>query len=649
MTLPPRPRSPPSPSPATDTASASKGRFRSRKRPQSPAGVAPSSTLSSEQSDDHTDFLGSQVDRPSVINYSYTDEPYRLLLWDFYYFFFFVWALPWIVWPLQPASSDLFDELAPTRANLWCLAVHGVLVVLQLAFIVGLPFLALVPVWTAVLALALFFAVNTGLCRLLNGRSLKYHSDPKYAAAREEHAHESWIFVNGVAAGEAWMLANINRLALTFGRPVTGIHNKTAGILFDVVECLVQRNLNFATKDVREAYRVLKAELYNPAKSKVIFILHSQGAIEGSLVMDWLLQELPQDLLAKLEVYTFGAAANHMNSPAKHDAHHARACADAAANAAAKDPRPRLDPLRTDSGRRSLTGDDLTDSPTLMRAPTNASDKWQQNGNQPNHHDRPPTPPTLPGQEEPSGGGDGDGEHADEKDGSATAPPKRAHSILPPARRVIGHIEHYAHTTDFVALWGVLHFTTNKGANPLIPRFIGRVFSRTSPRGGHQFNQHYLNGMFPLARDPDTGAPTGADEANPFMASVVARGAWGTEGNDDVREGFVRSLALLAGGDVSDSDDGEPERENARRRASKAKGHGDDDDEEEEDAVAADGGLPVEVHGSFRGRLPARLDRGTVTVADLSRLWLYRNGRSPPEPPRGLRRDADGVVRAGTL
>ena len=48
---------------------------------------------------------------------------------------------------------------------------------------------------------------------------------------------------------------------------------------------------------------------------KVVFILHSQGGIEGGLIVDWLLDELPQDALDKLEVYTFGCAANHFNNP----------------------------------------------------------------------------------------------------------------------------------------------------------------------------------------------------------------------------------------------------------------------------------------------------------------------------------------------
>lgn len=106
-----------------------------------------------------------------------------------------------------------------------------------------------------------------------------------------------------------WLVGNINRLALTFRRPVQGIHNKTSGIIFDILECLIQRSFNYKTRDVREAYDVVRNHLYDTTVSRVIFIVHSQGGIQGSLVLDWLLQELPQDLLTKLEVYTFGCAA----------------------------------------------------------------------------------------------------------------------------------------------------------------------------------------------------------------------------------------------------------------------------------------------------------------------------------------------------
>ncbi|KAK8120489.1 hypothetical protein PG999_004609 [Apiospora kogelbergensis] len=549
------------------TTATNTGRQRSRFNAATEARAAPNT-----KDGDHTAFFGSQVGGESVINYSYTDTPFTLLLWDIYYFFYFSWALPWVVWPLRPCHGGHFDEMAVTASNMWCLFIHGILVVLQLGFILTLPLLVILPVWTA---------------------------------AKEEHAHESWIFINGVACGEAWLLSNINRLALTFGRPVMGIHNKTDGIIFDVFECLVQRNLSYATTDVREAYRTVKEELYNPAKSKVIFILHSQGAIEGSMVLDWLLQEMPQDILSKLEVYTFGAAANHMNSPTKH-----------VASQTAQQRNPTS--LTTDI---PLAKGPLLDSPVQMRT-TSTSQHHERSGQSSLHERRPPTPPTVatdvtaPQQQQQQ-----------QQEGQEQHPPQpqRVSSLVPRCDRVIGHIEHYAHTTDFVALWGLLHFVTSERASNLIPRFIGRVFSRTSSRGGHQFCQHYLDGMFPLRRDADgnaivTAAQGGGcdEENNDFMESVVERGGRGTEG-EDAREGFANSWALLelAGKREASGDLAHPE---------------------------------VAVHGSFHGKLSAHLDDGRdVKVKDLSRLWQYRNGKSPPELPRGMVPDADGVVRAGTL
>lgn len=148
-----------------------------------------------------TKFFGSQVGGPSAISYSYTDQPWRLLTWDIYYFFQFAWALPWVVMPVTPSDSGHLDELALTGPNIFCITIHAVLVVLQVAFILALPLVAIFPVYMAGLGIAAFLSLNYALCLLLNGPSVEYHSDEKYAKARPEHAHEQWIFINGVAVG----------------------------------------------------------------------------------------------------------------------------------------------------------------------------------------------------------------------------------------------------------------------------------------------------------------------------------------------------------------------------------------------------------------------------------------------------------------
>ncbi len=336
---------------------------------------------------------------------------------------------------------------------------------------------------------------------------------------------------------------------------------------------MIQRNFGYATTDVRLCYSIIKETLYKPEYTKVVFILHSQGGIEGSLVIDWLLQELPQELMAKLEVYTFGNASNHFNNPHRHLS------------------------SQMEAQGRPLEGGGATNTAatTTTTTTTNGSSISSSNG----------------------------GAH----------PPTQRRGNVPVARnaprlltetsssrpseisdRVIGHIEHYAHTTDFVALWGVLHFATTSPLTKAMPRYIGRVFSRTSARGGHQFCQHYLDGMFPLAHDRDTGALTGCDEAaNDFMESEILIGRDGDE-SADVRHSFEKSWVAALEGAM----DGTSERHTS----------------------------PVEVEIHSQSPILSRTGSlKKVRVKDLSRLWLYRNGRSPDDKPSIVRSTTHGLEK----
>ncbi|KAM0438360.1 hypothetical protein ACHAQK_006740 [Fusarium lateritium] len=91
----------------------------------------------------------------------------------------------------------------------------------------------------------------------------------------------------------------------------------SAGVVFDLIQCLIQRALLYATQDVRECYVLVKKALLDDQKKKIIFILHSQGGIEGGMIVDWLLDEMPFETLQKLEVYTFGNIANHFSNPCR--------------------------------------------------------------------------------------------------------------------------------------------------------------------------------------------------------------------------------------------------------------------------------------------------------------------------------------------
>lgn len=665
------------------------GRGRSRGRteppsissaePSNPSSASPRSLLPASL----VDFFGSQLGDEDVINYSYTDDPWRLMAWDTYYFFYYIKYLPYVLFPYRPTDSGDLSELSPTRGNLFSILIHAILVVFQLAFLLFLPPLALIlPLWTTLLIAATFMIVNKALSSLLNGPGIIFHSDPQYAAPDQpQHAHESWIFLNGVAVGAHWMTSNLNRLALTFGRPVLGIHNRTSGILFDVIECLVQRNFGYATGDVRACYPILKEKLYNPRLSRVVFLCHSQGGIEGGMILDWLLQEVPQNLLQKLEVYTFGNAANHWNNPYRTVV--GQASAEGRGVAIGRDEGGAGMTTARDVGGSGFHGSGNGIVNGNGNGSTHAGGEVVRE--HPVHNTRPPTPDSPPQLDTSSSTA-----AARDPTLTTTDPPSTFTTSRPTgnsprsssAVRAIRHVEHYAYTTDFVALWGVLHFATARPATRVIPRFLGRLFAYTSPdgRGGHQLVQHYLDGMFPLERDPATGRFVGCRETeNAFMESTVEihggggegphgdagrdagkdagakDGCGGGEGEEKgrQREDVGRCWEASDSSSSSSSDSEFDVEEDLRRRGRRGEAN-----RREEDNIAkkkkkrAPRDAAVEVHNgespvALRRKLG--LDTDKVKVKELSRLWKYRNGRSPPEKPPLLRRGADGLLRGATL
>jgi hypothetical protein len=268
--------------------------------------------------------------------------------------------------------------------------------------------------------------------------------------------------------------------------------------------------------DIRECYVLVKKALYRPGIKKVVLILHSQGGIEGGMVVDWLLNEVPQDLLQYLEVYTFGNIANHFNNPYR----------NALSSAAA---------------RSYSVG--------------------------------------------------------------KTADPEMIHN------RAISHIEHYANSFDFASRWGVLNFTRKMPEDRLENRFMGRVFQ--CPRSGHQFNQHYLDNIFPL--DP-TGRFTQEPQEGDFMDMDVLIGQ--REDSQVDREGKVMSLyatgLMERFGGPSDSGSREVDGDAAMLNVTPTS--------------------PVHMsHSNYNARNGAYGNGNTMRLKmrELSRLWLYRNGGSP--------------------
>ena len=226
--------------------------------------------------------------------------------------------LPYFPWMFLPCrSSDNKAELYLTRQNSKDMLLLGVLFFYELALIfLSIPVLLILPGSVSMTLAGVSAAIIHCIAWPLEGPSIIHSAmDGSTRTSAEQHKDERWLFINGCASSHSILQANIDRVSQIFGRAVLGIHNKTYGLIVDVIECLIQRVFSYNTTAVRVTYEQIKAVLCDPTVLKVVVIGHSQGGLIISLVLDHLFDELPSSAMAKLEVYTFGSAASHFSNP----------------------------------------------------------------------------------------------------------------------------------------------------------------------------------------------------------------------------------------------------------------------------------------------------------------------------------------------
>jgi len=108
-----------------------------------------------------------------------------------------------ILLPWRILDQDKYDELYFSRANLFAIAIHSILIKLQGSWLVSLPFMLLFPAWIALTWIAGFLVFNNVVCLLcLNGWATKLRSKTG-VAVEAKHASEYWIYMNGVSVGYA--------------------------------------------------------------------------------------------------------------------------------------------------------------------------------------------------------------------------------------------------------------------------------------------------------------------------------------------------------------------------------------------------------------------------------------------------------------
>jgi len=134
---------------------------------------------------------------------------------------------------------------------------------------------------------------------------------------RSTSSGEKWFFINGIIT-DYWSLdANCENIETRFNVGVTGIYNWSYGLIWDLVESVLQRDFGMHNAAVHKAREMVLRELRNGRTVKLL--AHSQGAIIANLVIMYVYTVLSKsgekDYLKNLEVYTFANASTRFKNP----------------------------------------------------------------------------------------------------------------------------------------------------------------------------------------------------------------------------------------------------------------------------------------------------------------------------------------------
>ncbi len=433
-------------------------------------------------------YIPAQSDNLAVTsNEAARRAPFRLALRDCMTFVGMLNLFPDIFLPFWTSNSD--NEFYLKGSNIFGLAVLSFVSVFTLvAVVLAIPAFILLPGWATVSILTSGTALVHLLCWPIQGPSLvrsKPPADTAVIAKQQLLASERWIFMNGCCVTGHMLQQNLDLLSETFGRPVQGIHNRTYGIVGDIVECIIQRSFGFYSEETRVSYEYVKAYCTDPDVTKVVLIGHSQGGIMASQIIDELFMDLPSEAVSKLEVYTFGNAASHFNNPLRKTADSASCTPSwilSPNGTTASSPHP----LRSSSQPNAIT------SPTSIISPMTPLPTTTQALTQSTTTNNPSDVPQS---------------IANTSSRTSTISP-----LLP--KRVIPHIEHYCNSHDMVTRWGTLY----SAKSILDNRFCGHIFIAEGATG-HMLNQHYLEKMFPISSKQELDAASRT--VNKTLARIV--------------------------------------------------------------------------------------------------------------------------------
>ncbi|KAF7906023.1 hypothetical protein EAF00_000302 [Botryotinia globosa] len=192
--------------------------------------------------------------------------------------------------------------------NMYEMGIHCMLCIMECwAMLLVIPAFLTMPGAMFMMCCAAMWGAMMGMSWLLRGNERICESIMPVG----DFGDEKWIFINGSCTSYTQMMHHLTRLSIIFHRRMTGIHNRTLGLPLD----LLLHFLSITMPIHRTLYSQLRETLLTPSIQKVVILSHSTGSKIVSDILDQLHADLPASLMAKLEIYTFGAAGGSFSNP----------------------------------------------------------------------------------------------------------------------------------------------------------------------------------------------------------------------------------------------------------------------------------------------------------------------------------------------
>jgi hypothetical protein len=148
-----------------------------------------------------TRFLPSEIGDPAESPTPYTGNPFLLCWLDIALFFKNFRSVLGILVPWSEWHCKELDELYPSPQNLITIAIHGVLIIVQIIFVVSLPLVAFLPLWVVIVYVGAVMALTGAISWTLNGSEDYFESQTDLGDDKRRFEHECWLFMNGVSVG----------------------------------------------------------------------------------------------------------------------------------------------------------------------------------------------------------------------------------------------------------------------------------------------------------------------------------------------------------------------------------------------------------------------------------------------------------------